>query len=309
MVCYALWSRPSGNGNCDDFDAWLGGFANCDLKIGFLPEIRYNRLYLYRKKLELKIIASRFFTLGLLALAIGGCATTGRPADPNDPYEGYNRGVYEFNDGFYHYVATPINAIYTTALPQFVRTGVGNAFNNISTVPAMMNDALQWNWRYFVKDTLRLILNTTLGLFGLIDVAGESGIPAHEQGFSYTLAQWGWTNSNYFMLPFFGPGTVSSAFSLPVNYFMSPLTYIPEKASVSWTLWGLESVQTISEQLPSYNAINDSAVDPYIAIRNAYLQNRAYVIQQIKTDGVISDDSDSDSTQMSPALEMSLANS
>ncbi len=254
----------------------------------------------------MKPLFARVGILSLVALILTGCAST-QPTDPNDPYESYNRGVYKFNNGFYHYVATPVNTVYTTALHEFVRTGIGNAFNNINTVPDMMNDALQWNWRYFVKDTVRLVLNTTLGILGLIDVAGESGIPAHEQGFSYTLAKWGWSNSNYFMLPFFGPGTVSTAFSLPVNYFMSPLTYIPQSSGTSWTLWGVDSVQTISEQLPSYNAINDSAIDPYVSIRNAYIQNRAYVLEQIENDGVISDDSEA--SQMSPALQMSLANS
>lgn len=235
-----------------------------------------------------------------LFLVLTGCSTTPSTPDPSDPYQNYNRAVYSFNDGFYNYVATPINAVYTTALPDFARTGVTNAFSNVATVPDMMNDALQWNWRYFGKDTLRLILNTTLGVFGLIDVAGASGIPAHEQNFSYTLAKWGWVNSNYFILPILGPGTVSSAVATPVDYFSSPLTYVPSSNKWIWGLWGLDGLQVISNQLPSYNVINSTAVDPYVAIRNAYMQNRAFIIQEIQTDGVMQNAADD--SQMSPAL-------
>ncbi len=242
-------------------------------------------------------------------LLLQGCATTGPGADPSDPYIGYNQSVFKFNNGFYDYVATPINTVYITATPEFVRTGVGNALNNLGTVPDMMNDALQWNWRYFVKDTVRLVLNTTLGLFGLIDVAGAAGIPAHEQGFSYTLAKWGYVNSSYFMLPFFGPGTVSSALSLPVNYLMSPLTYI-NGGDWKYPLWGLEGVQTMYQQLPAYNTINATALNPYIAVRNAFLQNRAFVLQQIENDGVVPPPAANDmNAEVSPVLLEQMANS
>ncbi len=218
-----------------------------------------------------------------LSVLMTGCANSPYH-DPNDPYESYNRTVYQVNDTFYTYIANPVNNAYTAVTPEFFRTGVTNAFNNVGTVPDMINDALQWNWRYFVKDTARLVLNTTLGLFGLIDVAGAAGIPSHQQSFSYTLATWGWSNSNYFMIPFLGPSTVSGAVSVLPNYFMSPLTYV-HGGNWQYALWSFDGLQTISNELPAYNAVNEVALDPYIAIRNAYMQNRQYVLAQIKTDG------------------------
>lgn len=218
-----------------------------------------------------------------LSLLLTGCANSPYH-DPNDPYESYNRTVFQVNNDFYDYIASPINDAYTTVTPEFFRTGVTNAFSNVSTVPDMLNDVLQWNWRYFVKDTARLVLNTTLGLFGLIDVAGAAGIPEHQQSFSYTLATWGWSNSNYFMIPFLGPSTVSGAVSVIPNYLMSPLTYV-HGGAWQYPLWGFDGLQTISNQLPAYNAINEVAIDPYVAIRNAYMQNREYVLAQIKSDG------------------------
>ena len=237
-------------------------------------------------------------TASISLALLNGCA--GNPSNPTDPYENYNRTVYKFNNGFYDYVATPIDTVYTMAVPEFMRTGITNAFANIGTFPNMINDALQWNWRYFAKDTARLILNTTLGLFGLIDVAGASGIPAHQQGFSYTLAKWGYVNSSYFMLPVLGPGTVSSTISLVPDYFMSPLTYVHE-GDWQYPLWGLYGIQTISNQLPAYNAVNATALDPYVAIRNAFLQNRAYVLQQIQYDGQIPSQTNQDAN-ISPFL-------
>lgn len=246
-------------------------------------------------------------SLALFSTILAGCATTGPGADPTDPYTGYNHAVFKFNDNFYHFVATPVTNVYEGVTPEFVRTGIGNAFNNVDTVPAIVNDALQFNWRYLIKDTTRLVLNTTLGLFGLIDVAGASGIPAHQQGFSYTLAKWGYVNSSYFMLPFIGPGTVSSALSLPVNYLMSPLSYA---TTGDWkpALWTMQGVQNLYEGLPPYNTITKTAIDPYLAVRNAYIQNRAFVIQQINHDGVLTG-VENPNDGMSPVLLTDLSNS
>jgi phospholipid-binding lipoprotein MlaA len=255
----------------------------------------------------LSVLACSF--LSFHASAAPGTPLTPDPNDPIDPYHEYNHAAFNFNNYFYTYVATPINDTYIFVTPEFVRTSVGNFFDNVNNVPNLMNDALQWNWGYFGTDALRLILNTTLGLFGLIDVAGAAGFPAHQQGFSYTLAKWGDVNSDYFVMPFFGPGTVSSAYSLIPTYFMSPLTYVHKG---SWTLWGIQSVQTFYQQLPVYNAVNETAVDPYVAIRNAYLQNRAYVLSQINAGTTAPSTEDTgvdDSSQMSPALMAALSNS
>ncbi len=249
----------------------------------------------------------KFFPALGVALLLTACANSPYH-DPNDPYESYNRTVYQVNDDFYDYIATPINTAYTTVTPHFVRTGITNAFDNVATAPDIINDALQWNWRYFAKDTTRLILNTTLGLFGLIDVAGAAGIPSHQQGFSYTLATWGWVNSSYFMIPLLGPSTVSGAVSLAPNYLMSPLTYV-NGGNWQYALWGVDGVQTISNILPAYDAIQASALDPYVAIRNAFQQNRQYVLTQIKNDGVMPDSSSTGDASMSPALLEQMSNS
>ena len=240
------------------------------------------------------------FPLVIAALALSGCASNpSRPADPNDPYQSYNQAMFSFNDGFYTYVGQPINDAYTFILPSFVRTGIDNFYQNISTVPDMANDLLQWNWRYLGKDTARLIINTTLGLFGLIDIAGYAGIPAHDQDFTYTLAKWGWVNSSYFVLPILGPSTISGTLSLAPDYFMSPMAYV-QTGVWRWAIWGTYALKVNSEAMPQYQILKSTAVDPYAAMRDAYLQNRQFVIQQIKNDGVMPP---TPAVDVSPAVE------
>lgn len=241
-------------------------------------------------------------------MLLSACAIEGQlkaPPDPADPYQNFNQAVFNFNNGFYTTFAEPVNTAYTTILPTFVQTGISNAYQNLSTVPDMANDLLQWNWRYFIKDTLRLILNSTLGFFGTIDVAGNAGIPSHEQGFGYTLAKWGYVNSSYIVLPILGPNTVGSTISLLPDYFMSPMTYV-NSGNWQYGLWTMYALQENAQAMPKYQFIQETAIDPYAAMRDAYLQNRAFVIEQINNDGVIlnstADSGPESGVGMSPAL-------
>lgn len=208
--------------------------------------------------------------------------------DPQDPYQGFNRAMFKFNDVFYQAVAMPVDTIYTTATPEFARDGVRNFFRNLGLVPGLLNDALQWNWDYFAKDATRLVLNTTLGLGGLFDVAGNAGIPWHPQGFGYTLAKWGGPQTindpGYLVLPILGSSTVSGTIGLIVDGYTYPVTYV----SPSWlqnAMIATYILQQNSDAMPQYQAITSTALDPYVAVREAYLQNRAYNIEQIRYDG------------------------
>lgn len=208
--------------------------------------------------------------------------------DPQDPYQGYNRAIFEFNDVFYQAVNEPVNAIYTTVTPQFLRDGIRNIFRNIALVPGLLNDALQWNWRYFAKDATRLALNTTVGIGGFFDVAGNAGIPWHPQGFGYTLAKWGGPDAisqpAYFVLPILGASTIGDSVGLALDAVASPITYISSPVLQN-SMIAAYTLQENSDAIPQYEAITSTALDPYVAIREAYLQNRAYNIEQIKYDG------------------------
>lgn len=236
-------------------------------------------------------------SLVLFTFFFSGCASQSPQTPPppaSDPYQGFNQSMFRFNDHVYTYVSHPLNTAYTTVTPKVARTGVANVFRNIGTIPDMANDALQGNWRYFVKDTLRLLLNTTLGLFGLFDVASPSGLPLHQQGFTYTLAKWGYDQSNYLVLPFFGPSTVSGALSILPDYLMSPINHNLNEGKWKWPIAGLFFLNLNAQGVPRYEFLKKNALDPYSAMRDAYLQNRAFVIQQIKTDGASTADNPAD---------------
>lgn len=220
----------------------------------------------------------------LIGTLLSGCMPV-NPATkiPQDPYESYNRGMFRFNEDFNATFLQPITNVYDKA-PAQARSGVRNFFNNIYTVGDIGNDLLQANFKYAGRDTARLFINTFIGFFGMHDVASQMGIQPHQQSFGMTLAKWGYVNSSYFILPIFGPTTVSGAVGMVPDYFMNPVSYV-NPADVQYSMKGLSSVQIASDSLPKQHFIMSMALDPYVAIRNAYLQNREYVLSQIQTDG------------------------
>jgi phospholipid-binding lipoprotein MlaA len=238
---------------------------------------------------------TRILALMVVCSLLTACASTPSNEyayDSQDPYQTYNRAMFKFNDVFYQAVAMPINTIYTTVTPEVGRDGIRNFFRNLGLIPGLLNDALQWNWDYFGKDATRLVLNTTLGLGGLFDVAGNAGIPWHPQGFGYTLAKWGGPDTvnqpAYLVLPILGSSTVSDTVGLVVDIYTYPVTYV----SPVWlqnTMIAAYTLQKNADAMPQYQAITSTALDPYVAVREAYLQNRAYNIQQIKYDGHVPD--------------------
>jgi len=222
--------------------------------------------------------------VAMMGALLSGCVSV-NPATkiPQDPYESYNRGMFQFNEDFYGAFVEPVTKVYDKT-PASTRSGVRNFFNNIYTVGDIGNDLLQANFRYAGRDTARLFINTFIGFFGFHDVASQMGIQPHQQSFGMTLAKWGMVNSSYFIVPILGPSTVTGAVGMVPDYFMSPVTHI-DSTTTQYGMKGLSMIQTASDSLPKQKFIMSMALDPYVAIRNAYLQNRQYVIQQIQTDG------------------------
>ena len=222
------------------------------------------------KKVVLKTVG-----VGLIALSLAGCATKGNP----DPYEGYNRAMFKFNAAAYEYAVGPVTDGYTYITPAFFREGTRNFFDNTFEVPRFGNSILQADPGEAGKHALRLVLNTVFGVFGLFDVASTMGLPAEENNFGLTLAKWGYRDSPYFVLPFMGPSTVRDTIGLIPDYFMNPFNLdfyfnSPRFVNVylNYGLSGLYVVNTGAEFLPKYYNLTDYAIDPYIAVRNAYLQ-------------------------------------
>lgn len=228
------------------------------------------------------MLRKSLLTLAFTAFFCG--AAVSEPVDSIDPYQSFNRAMFKFNMSLQRYFISPVVSVYDTLVPSMARSGVGNFFSNVGMVSDIGNDALQTNWHFLGHDLVRFFLNTTLGLFGTIDVASQGGWYSHSQSFGMTLAKWGVVKSPYLVLPVLGPSTARDAFGLVPDYLMSPWYYGIKHDWRYYSLRALEFTQVASDMLPQQKMIMENAIDPYIALRNAYLQNRAYIIRQIKYD-------------------------
>jgi len=206
-------------------------------------------------------------------------ANSARPFNP-DPYEKYNRKFFQFNMDLNKAILTPVVNTYNTVLPNPVRNGVRNFSGNIMMVPTIGNDALQANFRFMWRDIFRFALNSTMGCLGLVDVASDIGFGPRTQSFGLTLGKWGIHQSPYVMVPLLGPSTVRGTFGFVPDYFMNPVSYI----TPTWSyvaVRGVQLLQNASDVLPQEETLMQMSLDPYVAVRSAYLQNRAYLDSQI----------------------------
>ncbi|WP_042269670.1 MlaA family lipoprotein [Paraburkholderia heleia] len=230
-------------------------------------------------------IRMRAITLGVAALALGGCSTVQTPSK-EDPWEGFNRTVYTFNDKVDTYALKPVAQGYVKVTPQPVRDSVTNFFANIGDVYNAANNFLQLKITDGVEDIMRIVINTVFGVGGLFDVATLAKLPKHNQDFGLTLGHYGVPPGPYLVLPLFGPSTVRDGVGLVPNYFINPLTYV-DPAALSWGLYGLNVVSTRANLLGASDLLEGAAIDKYSFIRNAYLQRRRYLL----SDGRASSDS------------------
>jgi len=212
-----------------------------------------------------------------LALLPGlmGCATPKQP----DPLEGFNRGMFLINKKLDQVIIKPVSTFYDTVLPTPVKTMVLNFFDNIAHLPTIANDILQWNWPRVRADTARFILNSTWGIGGLFDVATKAGIEKRTQDVGHTLAHWGYKNSAYLVLPILGPSTIRDTIGRYGTYYMTPYPYfrqlnIEPRARIRNSLFVTQYISTRADMLKAEKIVNEVAVDEYVFVRDAYLQNR-----------------------------------
>lgn len=201
-------------------------------------------------------------------------------APVSDPFETYNRHTFAFNDALDRNILQPVARFYNKIMPKPLNQGVHNFFLNLNTLSTIADDFLQFNFYQMTNDMWRMAINSTIGIGGLFDVATRMNLKYYENDFGMTLSTWGWKNSNYLVLPFYGSYTVRDAFSLPFDFFLfSAYQYIePPKLR-----YGLYAVSVIDwrAQTMKYNELLDVAsLDKYVFVRNAYLQRRVYQLDQ-----------------------------
>lgn len=208
--------------------------------------------------------------VGLLAL--GGCAT-GPNANPQDPFEPFNRGVFQFNDALDVAVVKPVATAYRDVLPAPVRRGVSNFFANLQDAWSAVNNALQFKGEPAVTSLLRFGFNTFIGLGGLLDVASELKIDRHTKDFGHTLGYWGVAPGPYLVLPLLGPSTVRDTVALPVDAkgnLVSGIEHVPTCNSAT----ALRLVDTRAALLGASDMLEAAALDKYTFTRDAHLQRR-----------------------------------
>ncbi len=230
---------------------------------------------------------NKFITLTaiLIVSLMTGCATNAN----KDPLEGLNRGIYKFNDVADKAVFKPVAGAYKAVAPTPVRTGVNNFFGNLKTFITTVNQVLQFKFNKAAESATRFVVNSTVGIAGLFDVASKTGIPQYKEDFGQTLGYWGVGNGAYLMLPFFGPSTLRDTGGLFVDSsFLDPIVYV-DNVRVRNTLYGSLFISTRANYLPGSDLLDEAALDPYTFMRDAYLQRRANQV----ADGVVAPVNDS----------------
>ena len=213
----------------------------------------------------------------LIALLAAGCAATPGRTTNDDRFESLNRGVYKFNDAVDRAALKPVAKGYRNVTPHWLRVAVGNFLGNLEYPMTIVNQFLQGKPKLGLRDTGRFLINTTLGIGGLMDPATSAGLEANDEDLGQTLAVWGVSSGPYLNLPFFGPSTLRDAPSRMVDFFFDPLTYVDVPWEAVWSRRVLDAVHTRSELLP-LDATLQKTYDPYAFIRDSWLQRREYAI-------------------------------
>ena len=219
---------------------------------------------------------TRSRNLALVLLLVAGCASTGE-GDPRDPFESFNRGVFGFNEVVDDYVAKPVATAYRDLLHEEIRGRVRNFFSNLGDLWIGANDILQGKFYDGFESGMRFVFNSTLGIFGLHDVASEMGIEKRNEDFGQTLGRWGIGEGPYLVLPILSSSTVRDAFGTGVDMWVDPVGDI-DPVRTRNSLIALRLVGARADLLDASRILEQAALDKYVFQRDAYLQRRRNLV-------------------------------
>jgi len=203
-------------------------------------------------------------------------------AQTNDPWRNTNEIIFRWNDYFDQLLVRPVAATYTIFIPAAARQGIGNFFNNINDINVFVNDLLQMKFDAALSDSQRLVINSSVGILGVFDLASGMGFRKNEEDFGQTLAWWGFGTGPYVMLPVFGASNVRDSFGLVLDTLFNPIQYHDE-ASLRASLFLLEEADSRAGLLALDELISGNR---YLFVREAYAQRREYLVN----DGVVEDE-------------------
>ena len=207
------------------------------------------------------------------ALAVSGCATTmSGPGDPTDPWEPVNRATYALNDALDQAVMKPAAKLYLK-LPDSLRNGIHNVFDNAAYPGTVVNQLLQGKFELEMEDSMRFVFNSTLGIGGWLDLATGFGLERHEEDFGQTLAVWGMKEGSFINYPLFGPSSIRDTPGIVAGMLTDVLTYV-----AIFPVSLLKFVDTRANLDGAIRLRDESALDPYIFTRDAYRQRRNFLV-------------------------------
>ncbi|MCA3238535.1 MAG: VacJ family lipoprotein [Curvibacter sp.] len=231
------------------------------------------------QSLGLADVLRRFFAHGpilLAAVLLAGCAT-GPKANPADPLEPWNRGVYQFNDVLDRNVLKPVATAYQESVPEMLRRGVSNFFSNLGDAWTTVNSILQLKGQAAGESFTRFWVNSFFGLGGVLDVASEMQIPRHNEDLGQTLGHWGVGSGPYLVLPLLGPSTVRDTAALPADWRGDLVTHL-EPGSTRTSLIVTRLVDRRARLLKQEELVDQAALDKYSFLRDSYLQYRRNLV-------------------------------
>jgi phospholipid-binding lipoprotein MlaA len=218
-----------------------------------------------------------------LAIALTGCATTSPTPEKTDPWIGWNKGTQSFNDNIDKAILKPVAKGYQWIMPTLVNEGVTNFFSNINDIGVTINDLLQFKLNQSGMDASRLLVNSTVGVAGFVDIAKMIDLPKHKEDFGQTLSVWGVPSGSYLVLPLLGPSNPRDALGIVGDALFNPLTYVSAfgTTAISAAIAGSKAIDVVDRRanlMTTEKIINEGSVNRYDFIKNSYEQNRDFLI-------------------------------
>lgn len=212
--------------------------------------------------------------VAVAAALLAGCAATPSRVDPFEPF---NRAMYEVHEVIDPNITRPLAQAYVDLVPKPIRAVVSNVFNNIDDLFSAVNGLLQGKPDKAGHDLGRVILNTGFGFGGIFDLASEMGIERGNEDFGQTFAVWGFDHGPYLFIPVFGPTSVRDGTGVLLRIAAGPVGFIPD-VPLRNSLYGVGAVDVRAQALGASAIVDTAALDRYLFIRNAYLQRRRYLV-------------------------------
>lgn len=219
-------------------------------------------------------VLNKFLALFVLSLSLNSVTAFAEESELQDPWEGFNRGVFNFNESLDRAILKPVAQGYRFIMPDVAEQGVSNFFDNLRDVVTFFNNVLQLKPVEATQDLSRVLINTTIGIGGLFDVATAMDIPKNDEDFGQTLGAWGVESGPYLVLPLFGPSTVRDGVGIIPDMYLDPINQVESDE----LRYGLKALKVVDKRASLLDREGVITGDRYTFIRDAYLQKREFEV-------------------------------